>query len=66
MFGNGEWQTAGSDWSDHISRFTLGLIKKEGCNKEDVIVYPMCKIGSGFTRDELNEIQMRLKPYWRR
>eukprot|EP01022_Parablepharisma_sp_SALTPOND_P026654 TRINITY_DN64553_c0_g1_i1.p1 TRINITY_DN64553_c0_g1~~TRINITY_DN64553_c0_g1_i1.p1 ORF type:complete len:880 (-),score=84.68 TRINITY_DN64553_c0_g1_i1:2791-5430(-) len=59
----GEAKRAGnSDWTDHVSMFLLGVVDKTHSGK---MVYPFCRVGTGYTIAELTELRTHLKDKWR-
>lgn len=56
----------GQDWTDHINVFLCGVIKK--IDKKDTVnnclVYPFTRVGTGYSMEELEQLRLKLKPFW--
>eukprot|EP00743_Colponemidia_sp_Colp-15_P010678 GILK01011788.1.p1 GENE.GILK01011788.1~~GILK01011788.1.p1 ORF type:complete len:977 (-),score=171.66 GILK01011788.1:53-2941(-) len=66
-FGEGKRRTqGGGDWTDHISHFLLGVAENTAGGRKPEIFYPFCKVGTGYSVEELRDLRQKLKPYWAR
>mmetsp|Transcript_60733 Transcript_60733/g.69397 ORF Transcript_60733/g.69397 Transcript_60733/m.69397 type:complete len:784 (+) Transcript_60733:504-2855(+) len=66
-FGEGRVRTGGVDWTDHITVFLMAVTKtvdKE--NPTNSLFYPFCKVGTGYSVEELNKLRAMLKPHWKK
>lgn len=68
-YGEGRRRVGGSsyDWKDHISHFLVGVIKTiDQSNTKNTVILPVCKVGTGYTVDELEILRQRLKSNWKK
>ena len=54
------------NWTDNISSFLLGILKNKTNDAKDGVVIPICKVGSGFSLDDLTLIRHKLKSNWKK
>jgi DNA ligase 4 len=56
-----------TDSNEHIIIFLLGLVKSFDINNpKHSIVLPFVKVGTGISHEELEILQQRLKPHWKK
>lgn len=62
-FGNLSYRTGpGGHWSDKITTFLMGLIDKiDPDNQKVAYAIPFCKVGTGYTGDELEQLRSQLR-----
>ena len=57
---------SGQDWTDHVSVFLTGVIKRLDRNDpEKCLIYPFSRVGTGYSQEELDQLRAKLKPHWR-
>lgn len=55
-----------AEWTDHITVFLMGVIKKVDLKDvSNASVIPFCKVGTGYSMEELGELRSRLRGNWR-
>lgn len=68
FFGDSQKRRAGGgesrDLADNVSQFLLAARKGSGAEGERVVT--VCRVGSGYTMEQLNDIRNRLRPHLRR
>lgn len=55
------------NWNDSITTFLLGVVKVLNIdNPKETEIMPICKVGTGYTFEQLEIMQIKLKPYWKK
>ena len=53
------------DRADHISTFLLGVREKTNLeNPKESIIYPFCRVGTGYSMEELGQLRTKLNSEW--
>lgn len=59
--------TNNQNWNDCITVFLLGVVKHLDLdNPKNSVILPICKVGTGYSMQDLEIIQTKLKPYWKK
>lgn len=54
FFGDKSYRQGDSGhWIDKITTFSLGVIEKTEEDDDDYVVYPFCKVGTGYNASDL-------------
>jgi DNA ligase-4 len=64
-FGNLSYRVGqGGHWSDKVTTFLLGIIEKiDSENQHNSHAIPFCKVGTGYSGDDLQQLRNKLKPF---
>lgn len=65
-FGEGAAKIGkGGDWRQHLTHFLLGMVEKADlANPNNSKIVALCKVGSGLSLKDLNEIRAQLRNCW--